>query len=88
MRSPTVIRVQLNGARLKVIFHHGLTIEQLFESEKARQAVRTYDELCDLYRKLAQDLGQTVSLILEAKRPVPGAYSAMSAGIAPGIRAR
>jgi hypothetical protein len=71
----TVFRVRLNGARVKVIFHRGLTIEEACRLQALVYAVNTFQDLCGLFRESAKRTGQTMSLIVESQRTIPDVYS-------------
>jgi len=69
----TVLRLQLNGARMKAVFHRGLTMEVLGGLWLEIHAARSLDDLCSSLRSRGP-----VSIIVESTRTIPQLFSALS----------
>ncbi len=67
----TILRIKLNGGRLKVVYHQGLTIEECIKLEKEWPLARTLEDLRAIFRQAAERTGQTCSMMLESVKINP-----------------
>lgn len=72
----TVVRVRLNGGRVKVIYHKGMDVPELEKLEAEWPLARTIEQLLGIFREAASRTKQTCSVILESTRfnPMCAAY--------------
>lgn len=87
----TVIRVKLNGGRLKVIYRKGISVDDLAKVEKEWPLAKSLDDLRAIFCDLAKRTGQTCSMIFESTRWNPmriaGGRNYGVPGFQPGRRA-